>query len=121
MKNLIILLVLCSTLFGMGLTSYKSDTQPNCVAHVPGSISPNGDGINDFFFIEPGCKWSQYQLQITDNQANVIFQSEQIHEVWDGTHNGQQLPQGFYKWKLQFIQQETGNRVVERGEIVLVR
>ncbi|MEL6131889.1 MAG: gliding motility-associated C-terminal domain-containing protein [Bacteroidota bacterium] len=121
MNKLITLIVLCASLLGMGLTSYTPNANPNCVAHVPGSISPNGDGINDFFFIEPGCKWTQYHLQILDNQSQVVFQSEKVHEVWDGTYQGKPLPQGFYQWKLKFVQEGTGNHIIENGEIVLVR
>ena len=124
MNKLIILAVLCSTLLGLGLKPNMADVICDgsaCLAHVPGSISPNGDGINDFFFIEAGCHWSTYNLKIKDSSDKLVFETDDLSETWDGTFKGKPLPQGFYNWELYFVQKESGNRIQENGQFVLVR
>ncbi len=55
-----------------------------CRLFVANAFSPNGDGINDEFFPVYDCSIKRYFISITDRWGNVLFQSENPEERWDG-------------------------------------
>ena len=72
---------------------------------VPNAFSPNGDGINDFFFPEGvGIDGGNFTMLIYDRWGEVIFQSNSLDDKWDGTareKGGVELVQeGVYVWKI---------------------
>ncbi|MEM7374927.1 MAG: gliding motility-associated C-terminal domain-containing protein [Bacteroidota bacterium] len=67
---------------------------------VPNAFSPNGDGINDEFFLE-SVGIQTYELHIYDRWGRVIFQSSQPDERWDGRYQGTHAPEGVYTYRIQ--------------------
>ena len=64
--------------------------------YVPNAFTPNGDGINDIFFVE-GFGIAQAILIIKNRWGKILFQSESTLQGWDGTDtNGVQQPEGVY-------------------------
>src|SRR5690606_36131591 len=51
---------------------------------IPNAFTPNGDGLNDTFYpVIYGV--TEYAFYIFDRWGNVVFQSNQIGEAWNGT------------------------------------
>lgn len=72
----------------------------NCSsAYIPNSFSPNSDNINDLFkvFIEDA---DEIDLKIYNRWGEMIFQTNNINEGWDGKHKGLDCPSGLYVWTL---------------------
>ncbi len=91
----------------------------DCIASIPGSISPNGDGINDRFYIRYTCRIDAYQLSIRDQGRQVVFFSESPNVFWDGTVQGTPLPQGYYFWEVSY---QVENRwMTRKGSVAIVR
>lgn len=68
----------------------------SCVFIIPNVISPNGDGMNDFFFIkgltEPGVS-----LKIFDRWGDLIYLTDDYKNNWGGeAGNGKKLSDGVY-------------------------
>lgn len=62
-----------------------------------GGFSPNGDGINDFFFIERIGDYPNAVVQIFNRWGNLIYESPSGYtRPWDGTYQGKDLPVGTY-------------------------
>jgi len=61
----------------------------------PTAFSPNGDGINDYFFI-PGLNILSIRVYIFDRWGNNVFYSENPAFTWDGNLNGNPLMEGIY-------------------------
>lgn len=91
----------------------------DCIASIPGSISPNGDGINDRFYIRYQCSIERYQLTVKDEEQHVVFSTENPNLYWDGSIQGTPLPQGYYFWELSY--QASSQRFVRRGRVAIVR
>ena len=53
---------------------------------------PNGDGTNDYFFPVFDCSIRNYFITITDRWGNIVFQSEDPYQQWDGSN----APLGVY-------------------------
>ncbi|PCJ82408.1 MAG: hypothetical protein COA57_13335 [Flavobacteriales bacterium] len=77
-------------------------------AHIPNAFTPNGDGINDYFFpkgvgIEPV---KEYKLLIFDRWGDLIFDSYRLDDPWDGTARAMggssTLQNGVYVWRVEF-------------------
>ena len=85
----------------------------------PNAFTPNGDGLNDIFIIE-----SQYiqqiNMRIFNRWGELIFQTEELDEGWDGTIKGEPAPMATYLYIVQ-LTDEMGISFVKKGELVLLR
>lgn len=60
-------------------------------------FSPNGDGVNDLFFIERIQNYPNAVVQIFNRWGNLIYTSNPGYtNPWDGKYNGNELPIGTY-------------------------
>lgn len=70
---------------------------------IPNVFTPNGDGINDEFFIS-SSGFSEYKLEIYDRWGVKIFESGEPNVHWDGhTTSGAQCSDGTYYYILTAI------------------
>ena len=71
--------------------------------YVPNAFSPNGDGVNDEFkpFIN-GYEPDEYVFYIFDRWGKQIFESNNLENGWDGTHNDSECKQDVYVWYVIF-------------------
>ena len=70
--------------------------------NIPEAISPNNDGINDYWTINEISLFNGYTINIFNSFGQSIYQIKNTPPNWDGTWNGQTLPNGdyFYSVKL---------------------
>lgn len=92
---------------------------------VPNVFSPNGDNINDFFYVQ-GTEESNVEiLRIYDRWGNLIFETKntKINEPragWDGSFQGQKMNPGVYIYFAQ-IGLSSGETVILKGDLTLIR
>ena len=86
---------------------------------IPDIFSPNGDGINDIFFIR-GKGVKSIHLMVYNRWGEKIFETTDINTGWDGTFRGIQLQQSVFVYYLDAFLQ-TDQRVIKKGDITLVR
>ncbi|MFK7946387.1 MAG: PKD domain-containing protein, partial [Saprospiraceae bacterium] len=92
----------------------------------PNIMTPGSNSGEDEFFIPKGIGLESYLIEIFDKQGTRIWHSEAIDangtpvDSWDGTFQGQDVPQGAYVWKVkaQFINGSTQHRT---GTVTVVR
>jgi gliding motility-associated-like protein len=91
--------------------------------YVPNSFSPNGDGVNDYFFPKGAAIDAEgYEMLIFDRDGHIIFETTQITDYWNGTaKTGEHIPQGVYVWKITAIDQYTGEDKQFMGHVNLIR
>lgn len=63
-------------------------------------FSPNGDGINDFFKINGLQNYPDHKLLVFNRWGNKVFEATHYQSNWDGTWNGEKLPDGTYFYYL---------------------
>ena len=74
---------------------------------IPNAISPNGDGINDYWEIEGLGHFNQRELVIYNRYGLVVYRTNFYENEWSGFSNvgqlkrGNQLPGGTYFYVLQ--------------------
>tara|TARA_B100001758_G_scaffold247889_1_gene268228 strand:- start:29331 stop:30608 length:1278 start_codon:yes stop_codon:yes gene_type:complete len=88
------------------------------VLHMPTAFSPNGDGNNDTFG-PTGLRMSKYKaydFYIYNRWGEIIFQTDEINDFWDGLN----APTGLYNWFL-VITDELGELRKENGIVTLIK
>lgn len=120
-----ILLPLCSLFLlnmpGSGPVATPEPATASCFTFIPTAISPNGDGINDHFQVEQNCELQSFWLQIFDQSDKLVFESRDIHQVWDGQTEEGPATEGYYTWIISYQPAHGQGQVVQQGELVLVR
>ena len=86
---------------------------------VPNAFTPNDDGLNDRFTIS--AKWlEQINLKIFNRWGNVVFETTDWNEGWDGTFKGEKEGTGTYVYSIDahFL---NGNDLRKDGFLTLIR
>jgi gliding motility-associated-like protein len=60
------------------------------------TFSPNGDGVNDFFFIGNAGKYPDNVLEIFTRTGQLVYSKTGYDNSWDGTNYGDKLPEATY-------------------------
>ncbi len=87
---------------------------------VPSAFSPNGDGSNDFLFVRGEIVIESMNFTIFNRYGQMVFETTDIEEGWDGTHNGVELNPGVFVYyvNVTFIDGSAGQI---KGNVTLVR
>lgn len=84
---------------------------------IPTLITPNNDGLNDYFFLNGLEFLGTTVITIFDRRGVLVFENKQYDNMWDGVdYNGNPLPDDTY-----FFILEPGNRIAANGYIVIRR
>ena len=88
----------------------------------PNSFSPEGDGVNDFFFpIVNGHEPDSYELYVFDRWGSIVFESRHTTQSWDGTLNGYPAKEDVYVWKIKVQSKYDAESKVYYGHVTLIR
>lgn len=60
------------------------------------TITPNGDGSNDTWIIENIEQFPRNNIWIYNRVGNLVFETENYQNDWNGSFNGKELPEGTY-------------------------
>ncbi|MDP2189340.1 MAG: gliding motility-associated C-terminal domain-containing protein [Sphingobacteriaceae bacterium] len=99
---------------------YLSLVDCECHMYLPTAFSPNGDGLNDELIVKTRCELSSYQMEVYDRWGRQIFTSTNLNRGWDGTFQGQDVPNGSYPFIIRYTP-EGRNPRVEKGVVTLLR
>jgi gliding motility-associated-like protein len=93
----------------------------SCFIAVPNAFTPNSDGLNDYLYPLKAYKSTNLNFSIYNRLGQRVFYSNSWLNKWDGKLKGLPQDPGTYVWTLDYINTETGSRVVEKGTSVLIR
>lgn len=91
---------------------------------VPNAFTPDGDAINDVFFVTMmGFDEASYSLQVLDRWGVEVFRSNDPQEVWVGDHQGGQYycQPDTYAWIVSVKKKDSAEYETFRGHITLIR
>ncbi|MBK7212000.1 MAG: gliding motility-associated C-terminal domain-containing protein [Bacteroidales bacterium] len=70
---------------------------------VPTGFSPNADGLNDDFMAYTNLDIPfEYKMLVYNKWGELIFESDNINNGWDGTYKGQPCQSDLYTWVVYF-------------------
>ncbi|MCX6183446.1 MAG: gliding motility-associated C-terminal domain-containing protein, partial [Bacteroidetes bacterium] len=68
---------------------------------VPNSFTPNGDNINEVFYVL-GEHIEKFELLIFNRWGELIYSGSDIQQGWDGKFHGKEVQQDVYVWKVNY-------------------
>ena len=106
------------------LTIFVEDLN-DYIFFAPNTFTPNGDGQNDYFFINGFHLEQIVYLHIYDRWGEPVFDRENLNpgveqEGWDGKFAGMPVNAGVYAWVAEILL-ANGERIMKYGNITLVR
>ena len=96
---------------------------PAAVLYMPNAFTPNGDGLNDAFGgIGEGI--TEYNMQIFNRWGELIFESNDLNNQWDGKNHNEMSPMGVYVYKINAKGPSANGRfknlISKTGDVTLV-
>lgn len=85
---------------------------------VPNAFSPNGDGINDTWIIEPLEFFTESVTSVYNRYGTLVYSSKGYARPWDGTRNGKPLPVGTYYYVIDL---KTNREPILSGSVTIIR
>lgn len=93
-------------------------------AFTPDASGPNGgygDGLHNDVFRPVMTGVDEFQMQIFDRWGNLVFESKDTNQGWDGyDRDGRLMPSGVYVYKLT-IRLSNNSRTTQVGDVTLIR
>jgi len=86
---------------------------------LPNAFSPNGDGVNDAFFVRGG-PFETMELKVYNSWGEMIFETTDPLAGWDGTHDGKPEINGVYVYTV-IAKSVDGVEHDRSGKVTLVR
>lgn len=95
----------------------------DCPFFVPSAFSPDFDGVNDEFKIGHSCDLESFSIQIFNRWGQMVFESSDINNSWNGTLNGESAPTGVYTYRVAYSWSVYGEEHSEQktGSLTLIR
>jgi gliding motility-associated-like protein len=92
-----------------------------CRIEVPTAFTPNNDGLNDYFRPHNALKANNYEFKVYNRWGQLVFQSKDWKEKWDGRINGELQNTGVFVWMLSYTHRDTKQPVFKKGTVTLIR
>ena len=87
--------------------------------YIPNAFTPNADGTNDFFQVY-GKGLKMVYMQIFDRYGELLFESSQQENGWNGTYKDSLVEPGVYVYKV--IADYLNNiRIEKTGSVTVIR
>jgi gliding motility-associated-like protein len=84
------------------IVSQEVYVQSKWLHHIPTAFSPNDDGLNDFW--KPSTSYAQeWTLRIYNSYGELVWQTNDPNESWDGMYRGQPAQQGVYSYTFRAL------------------
>jgi gliding motility-associated-like protein len=96
---------------------------PNLLFYIPNSFTPDGDEHNNNF------KWTftsgfdpyNFHIEIYNRWGEIIYESNDPQDYWDGTYANTPCTSGLYNYKVHFKSQKDDGKYELVGSVNLIR
>jgi gliding motility-associated-like protein len=88
--------------------------------YLPNAFTPNGDGLNDYFGVPGLNKIRLIKLTVYNRWGQLIFETNDINNRWDGRYKKSLQPVGIYIYYVE-MENLNGKRITKKGFVTLIR
>ena len=103
------------------VSCFGEDSYTLMVLDYPSFFTPNGDGYNDFWNIDILSGQQTSKIHIFDRYGKLLKQIRPSGPGWNGTYNGQRMPNSDYWFLLEYSDFTTGASKMFRAHFTLKR
>ena len=93
--------------------------KPPLAVFVPNAFTPNEDGLNDTFGVL-GNGVSNYSLRVFNRWGELVFETNNVNEQWNGTYNNEKVIPGAYIYEIVaegYYQEE----IEKKGTVTIIK
>ena len=90
------------------------------VIYIANAFTPNGDNVDDKFIIRSAGLKKLNSLRVFNRWGQLVFETADVNEGWDGTFKGQPLAPGVFVWYLDAVCSNDGNVKIQ-GNVTLIK
>ena len=96
---------------------------PELLYYIPNSFTPDGDEHNNVFrwIFTNGFDPYNFSVIIFNRWGEMIYESYDSNDYWDGTYNNSPCPAGTYNYKIQFGNKTDDGKKIVIGHVILLR
>lgn len=91
--------------------------QPSFNGMVSNLFTPNGDGVNDNWYVEGILNFPENEVFVYNIYGNQVYSKKSYTNDWQGTYNGSELPDGTYFYVIRL---DSPSRVI-KGSVDILR
>ncbi len=84
------------------------------------AFSPNGDGLNDAFAFRGETIADVDYVRVWNRWGELVFETGQINDFWDGTHRGNPLNPAVFAWAIRGTCLN-GEPFLRTGDVTLIK
>jgi len=95
---------------------------PSTTVYVPNTFTPDGDGINEMFYVVGDLANNKnFRLTVHNRWGEEVYNSNDMQMAWDGSYSGVPCQDGVYVWTVET--QDPLNAEIRRmtGHVTLIR
>lgn len=97
----------------------------NANLYIPNTFSPNGDGMNDYFYPRGKGLFTVKSLRVFNRWGKIVFEKMNFtpnyeRDGWDGKYNGAVLQPDVYVYVIEVLC-DNGNVLFTKGNVTLLR
>jgi gliding motility-associated-like protein len=96
-------------------------TTPCCNVFLPNAFTPNADGKNDVFRMVTNGNQDIARFIIVNRWGQVVFETANQFEAWDGSYKGEPCEIGTYQYYLKYRCAEGKELTELQGDVTLLR
>jgi gliding motility-associated-like protein len=103
----------------IGTVNENEKEQPFELINLPNVFTPDGDGTNDFFFLELP-ELSTFKIMILDQNGETVFESNDPNFKWDGSdiRTGNRVKKGIHSYII--IAENKKGQVAKAREFLMI-
>ena len=102
-------------------TTRRIYVAPNSLIRVPNAFSPNGDNLNDIFYIIDIGIVDLIEFKIYNRWGELVFSTSEIDQGWDGNFRGKPQDVGTFVYYIVATTSESPTENVIKGSFSLIR
>lgn len=87
---------------------------------IPNSFTPNNDGVNDNWFTVSSFV-KDFDLSVFNRWGNLVYRTNSITQKWDGTLDGNKVPDGTYVYLLKYTGFGEASEKTVTGQLNILR
>lgn len=109
--------------FGCADTAWLDvQVYPEVILFAPNAFTPDGDEFNQGWrvYIE-GVDIYDFDLEIFNRWGEIVWESHDPNQAWDGTLNGTPVPTGTYTWKIEASDLLNDGKYTFNGHVNVLR
>ncbi|MCE7068389.1 T9SS type B sorting domain-containing protein [Dyadobacter sp. CY326] len=103
------------------LVSYSNilDLRRDPIVLIPDAFTPNGDAYNERFEVK-AYFISDFNMSVFTRWGEVVYQTNNSAEGWDGNIKSEKAPGGYYLYKIEMTD-ALGHTIAKNGSFLLIR